>query len=257
VKWFKFYGQDFLTDSKLSGLNPYQRLMWVTILCMASQDDKKTGILKHLDEARVVELSGLNYEDMYSMYGVKKGETLVTFCDMGLVTPVTGGGILVTNYSKKQLQQTSSAERMALYRAKKGKITDVTNVTNVTSHSDGRIEKSRLDKISIVGGGTHPHKKEKEEESPFNWESYLKGMMDSKQRHIRVVGLFFKETGKTFSSKASVEVAINRHAKAATQVAKFSNEEIRKAVNSCKKMKGREGEPIRWTLETVIKELSK
>jgi len=149
MKWFKFYGQDFLTDSKLSALNPFQRLIWVVLLCVASQDDKKTGILKFLEESRLVELAGLNYEDMESMYGTKRGVTLETFCNMGLVTRTDTETLHVTNYYKRQTQQSTSSERVAEWRArKKGLHTikeNVTNVTNVTLQSNGRIDKNRID----------------------------------------------------------------------------------------------------------------
>jgi len=149
MKWFKFYGQDFLTDTKLSGLNPYQRLMWVTLLCIASQDETKSGVLKYFDEKRLVELSGLNYDDMESMYGTKPGVTIVTFCNMGLVTRLDTETLLVTNYHKKQTQQSTSAERVASWRAnktgKKQTKVGVTDVTNVTLQRNGRVDKSRRD----------------------------------------------------------------------------------------------------------------
>ena len=163
MKWFKFYGQDFLTDSKLSGLNPFQRLMWVVLLCMASQDEKKTGILKFFDEKRLVELSGLNYNDMESMYGMKRNVTLETFCNMGLVTWLDTTTLHVTNYNRKQTQNATSTERVAAWRAsKKAPIhnkTYVTDVTNVTLQSNGRGEerrgdKSRVDNITSPAGET-------------------------------------------------------------------------------------------------------
>jgi hypothetical protein len=150
MKWFKFYGQDFLTDSKLGGLNPFQRLMWVALLCVASQDDKKTGVIRFLEERRLVALAGLNYDDMESMYGTREGVTLVTFCDMGLVTRLDENTIVVTNYNRKQTEQSTSAERMSLHRAKKKEMAKVSHVTNVMSLSDGRIEESRGDINTIL-----------------------------------------------------------------------------------------------------------
>lgn len=150
MKWFKFYGQDYLTDSKLGSLNPFQRLMWVTLLCIASQDENKSGVLKHINEARVMALSGLNYEDMESMYGVQQNETLETFCNMGLVTWINKDTLLIKNYNKKQTQQSTSTERVAAWRernqAKDSHTQHVTDETNVTLQSNGRVDKNRLDK---------------------------------------------------------------------------------------------------------------
>ena len=102
-------------------------------------------------------------------------------------------------------------------------------------------------------------KKEKEEEvvKPFLWLDYHKEMMVNQNRHIRIIGMYFGKIGKTFVSREAVGIAIKRHAKAASQVAKFTNEEINEAISRCMKMKDKNGEEIRWTLDTVLKELTK
>lgn len=153
MKWFKFYGQDYLTDSKLGSLNPFQRLMWVTLLCIASQDETKSGVIKHLSESRLVALSGLDYEDMLSMYGMQQNVTLETFCNMGLVTRIDENTIVITNYHKKQTEQSTSSERVAAWRernkAKTSKVDEVTKETDVTLQSNGRVDKKRVDKNTI------------------------------------------------------------------------------------------------------------
>lgn len=149
MKWFKFYGQDFITDSKLGALNPFQRLMWVGLLCMASQDDSKSGVLKFFEEYRLVDMLGLNYEDMQGMYGTLPNETIETFCNMNLVTRHDNNTIVITNYHKKQTQQSTSTERVSAFRAriraKSKKSSNVTDETNVTLQSNGRIDKNRID----------------------------------------------------------------------------------------------------------------
>lgn len=185
MKWFKFYGQDFLTDSKLSGLNPYQRLMWVVLLCMASQDDKKSGILPFFSEARLVALSGLNYDDMESMYGMKQDVTIETFCNMGIVKWLNKNTLLVTNYHQKQTQQSTSTERVADYRlrikAKKQDRPNVTNETNVTLQSNNRVEESRVDKIRIDNKDMSAHA-----DDPFSkfWNLYPKKELKKKSKEI-------------------------------------------------------------------------
>ena len=127
--------------------------MWVVLLCMASQDDKKSGVLPFFSEARLVALSGLNYDDMECMYGMKRNETLETFCNMGIVSWLDSTTLHVTNYHKKQTQQSTSSEMVATWRAKKNGIgivpRDVTDETNVTLQSNGRVDKSRVDKNRI------------------------------------------------------------------------------------------------------------
>lgn len=141
MQWFKFYGQDFLTDSKIGALNPLQKLMWTALLCVASQDEERTGIIKFLTEDRLMDLCGIRIEDFENM-GMKHHVTLVTFCNMGLITMPDKDTIIITNFYKKQRQQTTSAERVRAYRERKKNVTDV---TNVMLQGNGRVDKNRVD----------------------------------------------------------------------------------------------------------------
>lgn len=163
MKWFKFYGQDFLTDSKIGALNPLQRLLWVGLLCVASQDDERTGIIKFLTEDRLMSLCGLDYQD-YDFYNMQQNVTLETFCNMGLVSMPDKNTIIINNFYKKQTQQSTSTERVRDWRAKnKDKIDTphVTNETIVTLQSNGRVDKSRIDKKG-EGESKYPSKYLKE-----------------------------------------------------------------------------------------------
>jgi hypothetical protein len=127
--------------------------------------------------------------------------------------------------------------------------------------TDG-LGKVRLGKVNnIVANATlkiFPLKEEEKKESlPFIWSDYHKEMMKNPRRHIRIIGMYFSKVEKTFASHESVEIAIKRHSPAASQVAKFTNEEINEAISRCLKMKDKNNETIRWTLETCLKELTK
>lgn len=158
MKWFKFYGQDFLTDSKLGSLNPYQRLMWVTLLCVASQDEEKSGVLKFMKESRIVALSGIHYEDLDSMYGIREGDTFSIFEELGLISFPDEKTLVIVNYSRKQNENMTGAERMSALRARKNALYEpsVTQSDNVTSQSDKSVtleetreEEKRIDKREI------------------------------------------------------------------------------------------------------------
>ena len=153
MKWFKFYGQDFLTDSKLGSLHPLQRLMWVGLLCIASQDDKKTGIIKFLTEDRLMDLCGVRLEDLEAC-NVKQYVTLETFCNMRLVTCPDKNTFIITNYNKKQTQSSTSTERVAEWRVRnraiKSNYYNETDVTNVTLQSNSRVDKNRIDKNTLT-----------------------------------------------------------------------------------------------------------
>ena len=89
--------------------------------------------------------------------------------------------------------------------------------------------------------------------SPFVWETYLKGMEDHKRKDLQLIAYYFRQRNVAFDSKAEAEVAIRRHLRAATQVAKFSEEKVIKAIKVCEV----QHKDIGWTLETVMKTLPK
>ncbi len=149
MKWFKFYGQDFLTDSKIGSLNPLQKLMWVVLLSVASQDEEKTGIIKFLTESRLKELCGIT-DNPYNDDWLRTNETLVTFCNMGLVTMPDKDTIIINNYNEHQTENQSSAERVRAYRDRqKAKIEAKTNVTPVTNVTLQKVKTVTLDKNRI------------------------------------------------------------------------------------------------------------
>ncbi len=39
MKWFKFYGQDYLSDPKMLSLSSAERSCWITLLCYSSVND--------------------------------------------------------------------------------------------------------------------------------------------------------------------------------------------------------------------------
>jgi len=155
MKWFKFYGQDFLTDSKLGALNPLQKLMWVGLLCIASQDDKRTGIIKFLTEDRLMDLCGIRLQD-FEAFGCNTYVTLETFCNMGLVTRIDKDTIIVTKFQEKQTQSGTSTERVAAWRNKKkleykplnNVTSNMLHETNVTLHETLHVtaDKNGIDK---------------------------------------------------------------------------------------------------------------
>ncbi len=153
MRWFKFYGQDFLTDSRVGALHPLQKLMWVSLLCIASQDDARTGEIKFLTEDRLMDLCGITLEDL-QVSGVKQHVTLETFCNMGLVSMPDENTLIVTNFYKKQTEQSTSTERVRDWRARKQAVSqekkDVTHETNVMLQSNGRIEENRIDNTGVA-----------------------------------------------------------------------------------------------------------
>ena len=57
-KWFKFYGQDYLTDPKMLSLTPAEKALWITLLCLASASSDE-GTIKYVSEQKIMALTGI------------------------------------------------------------------------------------------------------------------------------------------------------------------------------------------------------
>ena len=88
--------------------------------------------------------------------------------------------------------------------------------------------------------------------APFVFKDYLKELEDNKSRHINVIGLFFEEKGLKFDTRDKANAALKRHFRSASEVAKFSDKEILRAVDVAKKEY-----PNLWTVDTLLKILTR
>lgn len=143
MNWFKFYGQEFLTDPKIMELDAVSRALWVTILCLASQND---GVIKHIDEWKIMVLTGISpLDDEWQ----EAPGFLKIFENLGMVT-ISDETVTVTNYEKRQSTNLSGAERQKRFRERQKEIEAKTE-SNVTQRydSNGREDKIRIDKNRI------------------------------------------------------------------------------------------------------------
>jgi len=140
MDWFKFYGKDFLTDTKVRSLSPVHQLMFVYLLCHASDSD--TGSVEYITEWHLAMSCGILpghdlEEDVKGFFKTVEG--------LGMIKKTGINSIQVTNYSKRQNQQFTPAEKQKRYRAKlkKSNKRNQKEVTNVT------LDKIRVDKIRV------------------------------------------------------------------------------------------------------------
>ena len=122
LPWFKFYGQDFLIDMKISQLSIAERLMWVTLLCLAHSEGKG-GNISYCTEVTLKQKMGLKESDKE---WIELNGFTNLFQKLNMIE-VTKNGIFVKNFGKLQEQQFTPAEKQARYRAKKNKVTSVTD----------------------------------------------------------------------------------------------------------------------------------
>lgn len=135
MKWFKFYGQDYLSDPKMLSLSASERSCWITLLSYSSINDN--GVITFLSEQQLMLQAGLDFtcDEWDRTVGIlKKLEDLQMISnDNGMIT--------VTNWQKRQETNLTSYERVKRFREKKR------NDNAMITLEENRIDKKREDKI--------------------------------------------------------------------------------------------------------------
>lgn len=96
-------------------------------------------------------------------------------------------------------------------------------------------------------------------DAPFSFEEELKKMEDSETRHINIIALYMDYRRKTLKvniqNTEQLSLFIKRHARSASQLAKakYTDEQLVEAFDITK----RKCADIDWTLETIVKHLTK
>jgi len=174
--WFKFYGQEYLSDPKMLSLNAVEKALWLTLLCLASSSEEE-GVIKYIDEEKIMNLTGLTNEEKEAnknflskfeklkMIKVEKDDDETT--------------IIILNFEKRN-SPLSPYERLKNYRERKKIkeiLTDKNKKTlskiqknnknlasndNVSLSFDNGNDNDRIDKIRKeinTGGRSHLPKK--------------------------------------------------------------------------------------------------
>lgn len=215
-KWFKFYGQDWLTDLKVMRLQPEDRLCYITLLCLASASDEQ-GVIRNCEEEAVIELTHLP-NDIHDDYNPVKRAVgcLKRFEERGMVETRKNGDVLIKAFTKRQLHVSESYERVRRYREKKRnetemKRTETHNETPVKRRVDkNRVDKNREDNNTSLSPVVETTELEK-----------------TTQKNIGEVIFFFKNLNPTY------KILFNRppQRKAAERlIQQFGIEKIQKAV---------------------------
>ncbi len=148
MKWFKFYGQDWLTDIKILSLSSVDRLVYITILCLASSEDSP-GTIPNCRERDVIRLTHLNPEPIGRESELGKAHGCFDrFIAKGMITVDNASNVTVVNYMKRQEKDLTGYERVKRYRNKqkmaKSIELDGDNDDNIIN-DNARIDKIRID----------------------------------------------------------------------------------------------------------------
>lgn len=161
MKWFKFYGQDWLTDLKILQMRLEDRICYLTLLCLASSSEKE-GLITNCEEDTLIELTHLSGEHFDRARGCLK-----RFVDNKMITNDCYHNVIILNFGKRQGKNLSGYERVKRYRERKkcldttySKISMITNDNiNDNANDNARLEKNRIDKNIISESNDSQSKK--------------------------------------------------------------------------------------------------
>lgn len=131
MKWFKFYGQDYISDPKMLSLTACERSCFITLLSYASVNDN--GMITFLDEQQLMIQAGVSplHDEWQQTLGILK-----KLVKLGIVT-IDNEVITIVNWQKRQETSLTSYERVKRYREKK---------RNDNANDNDRVEENRIDK---------------------------------------------------------------------------------------------------------------
>jgi len=104
MKWFKFFGQDWLTDTKILSLSLEDKMCYLTILCLVSASEN--GYINSSEEV-IIHLSRLDSKSV----GV-----LTRLSDNKMITYDNDGSFTVKNFIKRQGESLTGYERVKKWR---------------------------------------------------------------------------------------------------------------------------------------------
>ena len=163
MKWFKFYGQDWLTDPKIIAMNRIDKLLYLTLLCMASAENKN-GLVSRCTDETIIHLAGIE-QDPYnddSDYERAQG-FLKRVNDNAMITLDDNGDCVIIAFHKIQGSNLTGYERVKRYREKKATLSHNKHDNTNDNVHDNKHDNVRIDKNRIEDNIRIPNKNKDEE----------------------------------------------------------------------------------------------
>lgn len=141
MKWFKFYGQDYLSDPKVLALSASERSCWITLLSYGSINDN--GVITFLDEQQLMMQAGVSpmHEEWDATFGVLKK------LEMLKMITIKDDVITILNWQKRQETSLTGYERVKRHREKQ-KNAVINDNAKITSDKI-RIDKNRIESSTL------------------------------------------------------------------------------------------------------------
>lgn len=214
-------------------------------------------ILHQQEESKILYKS---YEDFIDFYGRNddKNEHVLNNIKQVLINV----GLIIKDgdyiYSNRVLNNKKERARLSELRSKAGKISAKLrqNQTSV-EHVSTRAEQLNKIKVNKIKDNKEELFSNNEIEFPLNKTNYSY-LLSSPQRHIQVLGLFARWVKTQIDNKGQLKMFISRHSKPAKILADagYTNEQLEQEFSFADK-ESQNGSKYRWTLETIIKSLTK
>jgi hypothetical protein len=152
-QWFKFYGGEYLADTKIATLTAQERSCWITLLCLAGSSTIP-GVVDFLTVEVLLKKSGIEYDPYHPEEWDNALAVLKKFERMRMITTSDDGRIELPNWHKRQENPMSVTERVRKYRAKirvnEENVTDETKRNENVTTEENRIDKNRIEKNKSI-----------------------------------------------------------------------------------------------------------
>lgn len=140
MEWFKFYAEEYLSDTKIRSLPPLHQHCWTYILALAASQERD-GFIPFLTEETLMSTAGL----VWGTDEWERTQGVLKLFEIRKMITIETEGVTVVNWLKKQGSALSSYERVKRFREKKRNETE----RNVMKHENdnNRIEENRINTI--------------------------------------------------------------------------------------------------------------
>jgi len=128
MKWFKFFGQDWLTDTKILSLSIEDKMCYLTILCLVSASE--SGYINSSEEV-ILHLSKLDS---------KTSGVLQRLNDNKMLEYDNAGCFTIKNFIKRQGESLTGYERVKKYREKQKSINNKTKKKTKDNKKDNIVD---------------------------------------------------------------------------------------------------------------------
>jgi len=241
MKYYVHTNQLVLHTEKKLDFNDAAVLEYIIMMC--------TSVNKKIVSMRKNNMTWIDYE------------YLLAELPMLRITSKSGVSKKIKKLEEAGFIETEKKEKYRLYV----KITEKVDSLACTT-GNARVSKSKRS-VRVINNNINNKKKnnhntknpnsrvkalDTKQEEKFEFDVYIKEMSQHKSRHIQLIAKYFVKKEIKYDSKAKIQVAMKRHLRAATNLAPFSNKEIKQAVTICEEKYG----DLDWTLETVVKVLT-